>query len=150
MLDAAYDAFHEAGHVAGYIYFAQPYEFVALTPKPVVRGLDRTHSPMVEAVLCLSGPVSEAKYSRVPVIEVLARAGRVDRTMTLEALQRYPPERVAAITAKYGRPPSLPVAIEFATGLIDREWRSVCKLAAALLRYDRLSAEEVLAVLGRP
>jgi hypothetical protein len=97
---------------------------------------------MTEATLCLSGPVSEAKYSRKSIYQVLAGAGRADRRMATRALQDYQPEHIARIVEP------LQVAIEIATELIEREWRLVCKLSAALLQYERLSADEVLQVIG--
>jgi hypothetical protein len=149
-LDGILDAFHEAGHVAAYLHFAQPFEFVVLHPQPFVRGLERFHSPLVQATLCVSGPIAEAKYSKRSIYDVLANSGRHDAAMANDALRSYRMEQVARIIEACGRSPSMDMALDAARIIVDQRWRDVCRLSAALLRYERLSSDEVLQVIGRP
>jgi hypothetical protein len=152
-LDPLLDAYHEAGHVAGgYLHFdiAHQFAYVNLRP-PYVRGLGGDRPIFVECIIDLAGPLSEARYSRRPIHEVLARAGRIDRQMARQALERYPdePEQYYAILEHYGEPPTLDLMIGLARGVVDQRWREICLVASMLLHHERLSSAAVVELLDR-
>jgi hypothetical protein len=150
-LDTVLDCYHESGHCLAFVAQGLGHQIgyvIASPTRACVHDLGGQRTPLNEAVIDMAGPISEARYARQSIYEILQRAGRTDFKMANEALRRYSVDEFAKFIGQYGRSPSLCMAIDMATDLVERHWREICRLIAALLQRERLSSEEVMEVLG--
>ena len=136
-------AYHEAGHIAAALRLQVPVKYATIISDDVrfdgrVIYPPSKHTPFVEAVILLAGCVAEARYLRKPIGSIVLNGSRSDLTQAAKALMSYSPPRL-----------TLGYALEYTIELIAGEFYNnhVQTLAAALLREQKLSGDEIHAVV---
>jgi hypothetical protein len=149
-LDEIITAYHEGGHLVGYV--AQGHTDligVATLRPPNVHSLAGRRSILAAATNCLAGPAAEASYRRVAIAEVLAEGGKSDLAMAERHLGLYAepsPERDEAVQY-FGHIPEIEDVCRRAERIVSRHWDMVRVLAVALIRHRRLDQASVRMLL---
>lgn len=133
-------AIHESSHAAAYIYFGWRFDHVRLYEAGgeilgAVRSPAGRYNCTARAVVCLAGPLAEARHRGVAFNELARSGGRIDVAMAHDALSRR-----AGL-------PDLDQLLPFARALVAQEWPHILLIAAALLKYRRLNHAAVLRLL---
>jgi hypothetical protein len=130
---------HEAAHAVAYLHFGLKFSLVKIYPSPTTGNLlgsvgspAGTYKGFERAVICMSGPVAEAKLTGV---DVFNQPGSVtDLEMAAEALSRsnQPPRDLA----------------KFVRQMVDHEWSVIGLIARHLAEARELSYEQVVSLMN--
>jgi hypothetical protein len=137
----AVTAYHESGHIAGYLHFGWKFGPVKIYQaadgriKGFVTSPAGTYDPFGRAICCLAGPLAEAKLTGIGLAE--QPDSYVDVTMAREALRRIGSgdfDSVSVITRL----------------LIDQQWPRIQRLASELLSRKELDYDAVVRLVHCP
>ena len=138
-------AHHEASHVLAYLTYGLRFRRVVIRVDAdgevdgavTVNGAGNgDYSCIKRAVICLAGPVGEARYCNVNPRDVLAsNFVKTDVAMAMDALQ-------------HPKAPPLDVALAAAQRLVEREWLRITRLAAELSRRGELDYDQCRIIIA--
>jgi hypothetical protein len=135
----AITAYHEIGHFAGYCHFGVRFGSIRLYEKDgqvvgAVTSPAGTYNVMERAVICLSGPCSEERFTGIPVSE--QSGAYTDLLMCKDALAKL----------DIGPPLTVESLIPFTRLMIEHNFPTIQALATQLLISNELAYEDVLAL----
>jgi hypothetical protein len=152
-IDEVLTAFHESGHLTGYVAqnLADQIDYATIRPHGHCFVFPGWRSIIETSTCCMTGPAAEARYLNVPIGTVLRTSGCTDLEKTRQYLARYhEPDwcvQLYDVLQKHGRVPTIEDIARRAEALIDEHWAAVRRLAVALLKHGRIDGAMVRRVL---